>query len=250
MDDEDWVKVAMNDNAMVVDLLLQLSKAALPQPPTSSFPKLAWSVRQRRSKHVLRHQVDMKKKGEPLRASPTTPLSWSGATSVSCGGALDGFEESSKPKNSARSKVSVRREATTSKRPRKKKTLAQLKEEVNAQMREKMDLRNELAALRLTYEKETAINERLKRLQQSQQTMKSLATAAASGDAISHQLEQVVAVCEPTTVLPSHGHPDKPDSLEQLCPSNESCKLQEAEKKVSAFTLPDLNLPLEESVAC
>ncbi|XP_015870698.1 uncharacterized protein LOC107407881 isoform X4 [Ziziphus jujuba] len=146
--------------------------------------------------------------------------------------------------------VSVRREATTSKRPRKKKTLAQLKEEVNAQMREKMDLRNELAALRLTYEKETAINERLKRLQQSQQTMKSLATAAASGDAISHQLEQVVAVCEPTTVLPSHGHPDKPDSLEQLCPSNESCKLQEAEKKVSAFTLPDLNLPLEESVAC
>lgn len=102
MDDEDWVEVAINDNAMVVDLLLQLSKAAAPLP-TPPIPKLAWSVRQRRSKHAMRHQMDTKK-GEPARASPTTPLSWSGATSAS-GGALDGFEESSKPKNSARSKV-------------------------------------------------------------------------------------------------------------------------------------------------
>lgn len=72
---------------------------------------------------------------------------------------------------------------------------------------------------------------------QSQQTMKTVPTAAVSGEAISHQLKQVDAVCRPTTmtttsVLPTRGH----------------CKVgvQEAEKKGSAFTLPDLNLPLEE----
>lgn len=80
--------------------------------------------------------------------------------------------------------------------------------------------------------------------------MKSLTTGAASGDAISHRLEQFVAVCEPMSVLPTRGHSDKPDSMGQLCPSNECCKLEEAEKKVSAFTLPDLNLSLEEDVAC
>ena len=105
--DEEWLKAAMTDDAVVVDLLLHLSKAA-PPPSKLSSPafRLAWSVRQRRSKHVMRHQdqVDVKK-GEPTRASPTTPLSWSGATSAS-GGVLDGFEESSKP---ARSKVRMLR---------------------------------------------------------------------------------------------------------------------------------------------
>lgn len=77
---------------------------------------------------------------------------------------------------------------------------------------------------------------------QLQQTMKTVPTAAVSGEAISHQLEQMDAVCRPTTttsVLSTCGHCNN---------SNESCNVavQEAEKKGSAFTLPDLNLPLEE----
>ncbi|OMO94472.1 hypothetical protein COLO4_16318 [Corchorus olitorius] len=65
--------------------------------------QLKWSVRQCLSKQALR------KKGEPALASPTTPLSWSGGTSVSKGGVgADGSEESSrpplKPLDNARSK--------------------------------------------------------------------------------------------------------------------------------------------------
>ncbi|KAF3450935.1 hypothetical protein FNV43_RR07024 [Rhamnella rubrinervis] len=243
--DEEWLKAAMTDDAVVVDLLLHLSKAAPPPSKLSSSAfQLAWSVRQRRSKHVMRHhqdEVDVRK-GEAARASPTTPLTWSGATSAS-GGALDGFEESSKP---ARSKIGVRRETSSSKRPRKKKTLAQLKEEVNELTNERIDLRQELDTLRLTFEKERATNERLKRLK-SQQTMKTVPTAAVSGEAVSHQFEQMDAVCRPTTTTTTTTTSVLP-TLVDCDNSDESCKVvvQEAEKKGSAFTLPDLNLPLEE----
>lgn len=95
----------MSDDSMVVEMLLRLHKAEPPPAPTSKkgapVLQLEWSVRQRRSKQVPR------KKGDATRASPTTPLSWSGATSVSGGGA-DGFEESSKllkPIDNPRSKV-------------------------------------------------------------------------------------------------------------------------------------------------
>lgn len=117
-DAEDWVKLAMKDDVAVVSVLLDIRHAEPPPPPSKSTRhgspvlKLEWSVRQRRSKHVPRQNssdvVDgKKKKAEPTRASPTTPLSWSGGTSVS-GGAIDGSEESSKPPkptDAARSKV-------------------------------------------------------------------------------------------------------------------------------------------------
>ncbi|PON81010.1 hypothetical protein TorRG33x02_232400 [Trema orientale] len=109
-DVDDWVKLAMNDDVTVADFLFRLRKAGYqrrrrPPPPSPASPplELYWSVRQRRSKPLI------KKKAEPTRASPTTPLSWSGGTSVSGGGAtIDGFEESSKPAKptgGARSKV-------------------------------------------------------------------------------------------------------------------------------------------------
>ena len=112
MSGDDWVKLAMNDDLTVADLLSRLKQAGyerrVPPPPSQEAEpplKLYWSVRQRRSK-------PLKKKADSTRASPTTPLSWSGATtSVSgCGGAatIDGFEESSrpvKPTGGARSKV-------------------------------------------------------------------------------------------------------------------------------------------------
>lgn len=89
-------------DAMVADALLSLKRTdrQLRPPPlkqSSPAPPLDWSVRQRRSRHPARHQdVEMKKirktDGEPARASPTTPLSWSCAASVS-----GGSEESSKP---------------------------------------------------------------------------------------------------------------------------------------------------------
>ncbi|OMO97694.1 hypothetical protein CCACVL1_04487, partial [Corchorus capsularis] len=101
----------MTDTILVAEVLLSLVQARCPPPPEPSSKtnsgspalQLEWSVRQRRSKQALR------KKGEPARASPTTPLSWSGGTSVSGGGGgADGSEESSrpplKPLDNARSK--------------------------------------------------------------------------------------------------------------------------------------------------
>lgn len=107
MSEEEWVRVAMRDDLMVVEVLLQLHQAEPPpQPPphsenTAPPLQLEWTVRQRRSKPLPR------KKSDSARASPTTPLSWSGATSVS-GGVADGIEESSrpcKPIDNTRSKV-------------------------------------------------------------------------------------------------------------------------------------------------
>ena len=116
MSEEEWVKEAMTDVMLVAEVLLSLVQAESPPPPPEQSSKnnstsspalqLEWSVRQRRSKQALR------KKGESARASPTTPLSWSGGTSVSGGGGADGSEESSrppsKPVDNARSKVRLR----------------------------------------------------------------------------------------------------------------------------------------------
>ncbi|XP_034209935.1 uncharacterized protein LOC117623166 isoform X2 [Prunus dulcis] len=294
-DDDGWVNLAMNDEAAVVDVLLLLRHAEPPRPSKTSrdLPSLRWSVRQRRSKNVPRHHhaSDLvvvegkdKKKGESseARASPTTPLSWSGATSVS-GGALDGSEESSrapKPTDAARSKVAVRSEAAIFKRPRKKKTLAELKEEESFLLKERRNLKNQLATLRLTVEKQRATNESLRKiktithclktsrslsfqqwptpgslvsstkdasciqldLQLPLTTMKAT-TSVVPGESISYQLEQVNAVGVPTKIMPTIVHCSNLGASQSSCPPNVSCKVEEAGSQDAAFSLPDLNLP-------
>lgn len=109
MTGEDWIHEAMCDDSLVAEALICLLHA---EPQTKSGGasdlKLKWTVRQRRTK-----AASLRKKGdENTRASPTTPLSWSGATSFSGGGggggAVDGLEESSgavKLSEAVRSKV-------------------------------------------------------------------------------------------------------------------------------------------------
>ncbi|ONI16377.1 hypothetical protein PRUPE_3G095200 [Prunus persica] len=260
-DDDGWVNLAMNDEAAVVDVLLLLRHAEPPRPSKTSrdLPSLRWSVRQRRSKNVPRHHhaSDLvvvegkdKKKGESsaARASPTTPLSWSGATSVS-GGALDGSEESSrppKPTDAARSKVAVRSEAAIFKRPRKKKTLAELKEEESFLLKERRNLKNQLATLHLTVEKQKATNESLRKIKLDLQlpltTMKAT-TSVVPGESISYQLEQVNAVGVPTKIMPTIVHCSNLGASQSSCPPNVSCKVEEAGSQDAAFSLPDLNLP-------
>ncbi|AAF27116.1 hypothetical protein; 14670-15257 [Arabidopsis thaliana] len=107
MSGENWIRVAMSDDSMVAEALLRLRHSEPKNRVDASPLKLKWSVRQRRSK-----------KGDQTRASPTTPLSWSGATSLSGGGGsggsgagattMEGLEESSaavKPSEPFRSKV-------------------------------------------------------------------------------------------------------------------------------------------------
>ncbi|XP_041018662.1 uncharacterized protein LOC121260730 [Juglans microcarpa x Juglans regia] len=253
MSDEEWAKDAMTDDSLVAYVLLRLNQE---QPPTQLPPPrgppalhLDWTVRQRRSKSVPR-TGDGKKKAELARASPTTPLSWSGATSVS-GGGLEGFEESSrsvKRTGVSRSKVAVRGETTTNKRSRKKKSLAELREEESFLLKERRTLKSELAALRLTVKKQRDANESFKKMKldlQSQQMMKAT-TSMASKEALSDRPQKMEEVCDPALIFPSDVSCANLDAAQSPCQSKSSPTVQEVRDCETPSMLPDLNLPLEE----
>lgn len=180
----DWTQEAMSDDSLVAEALICLHHAELPPLPVKnggSDLKLKWNVRQRRSKAA----TPSRKKGDHTRSSPTTPLSWNGtATSLSGGGgggsgapAVNGVEESSggvKLSEAFRSKISQTSVTTTTpfKRSRKKKTLAELKEEESLLLKEKKCLKNELASMRDMLKQQRARNESLKKIQQAAESQK------------------------------------------------------------------------------
>lgn len=74
-DTDNWVNTAINNTELVVNLLIKLRQSS----PSPLPLQKNWTIRQRRSLPP--------KKSPETRASPTTPLSYSGgATSVSNGG--------------------------------------------------------------------------------------------------------------------------------------------------------------------
>ncbi|XP_010419388.1 PREDICTED: uncharacterized protein LOC104705098, partial [Camelina sativa] len=103
----------------------------------------------------------------------------SGATSLSGGGGtVEGLEESSaavKPSEAVRSKISqtsaITTIATTTlfKRSRKKKTLAELKEEEIMLLKESNGLKNELASMRDLVEQQRERNKALKKMKAESQ---------------------------------------------------------------------------------
>ncbi|XP_058114177.1 uncharacterized protein LOC131257029 isoform X2 [Magnolia sinica] len=154
---EPWLQAAMSDESLAAEVLMRISRAAA-APEPAPLP-LCWGQRQPRSRQTLRAGILHAKKeeddDEARRGSPTTPLSWSGGSSLS--GSGDVCEESSrsgKPlaasgagnsSDCGRSKIAVSSEAIpsfrlTSGRTRKRKTFAQLKEEENSLMEERMEL--------------------------------------------------------------------------------------------------------------
>ncbi|KAI3785989.1 hypothetical protein L1987_45115 [Smallanthus sonchifolius] len=171
MTEADWVTAAMADNDVVAEVLLRLRLPSL--PPSSKrrrpAPPQSWTIHQRRSR--TQPILPASNKSETPRASPSTPLSWSGATSVSGGGgaliadALDSTQPNHNCSDISRSKViRTPSETTPTKRPRKKKTLAALKEEGIVLMEEQNDLKKKLAALQANCEKQREENERLKKI--------------------------------------------------------------------------------------
>ncbi|KAK1434032.1 hypothetical protein QVD17_10950 [Tagetes erecta] len=158
----DWVTTAMADNDVVADLLLRLRlNRPRPAPPQS------WTIHQPRSKP----QPLINPPSDTPRTSPSTPLSWTAATSVTGGAAsiADVLLNSEQPHHNcsdvSRSKVKGPSETTLSKRPRKKKTLAALREEGIVLMDEQNDLKRKLAVLQANCEKQRKDNERLKKIQ-------------------------------------------------------------------------------------
>ncbi|CAF2060300.1 unnamed protein product, partial [Brassica napus] len=168
MSGENWTHVAMSDDSLVADALLQLRHSEPMKKSNASLVKLKWSVRQRRSR-----------KGDQTRASPTTPLSLSDAMSLSGGGGVttvEGLEESSatvKPSETVRSKVSQTGAITPTtlfKRSRKKKTLAELKDEEVMLLKESKCLKNELARMRDLVEEQRTRNNALKKMKAESQS--------------------------------------------------------------------------------
>ncbi|XP_061339328.1 uncharacterized protein LOC133286009 [Gastrolobium bilobum] len=235
MCDDDWVKVAMADDSVVVDLLLRLN------PPP--YLHLHWTVRQPRSKH---------NKPDSTRASPTTPLSWTAATSPSAGAvdAYDDFTRPTKLPETSRSKVANPSETATTKKSRRKKTSAELKEEENLLLKERRSLENELASLRLTIEKRRATNESLKRMKldmESLQNSKTATTSELSGKAVYGPSQFVDAGCHPSTPISPKTVTHKVlDDNSLVYAANASPKAQEIDNQESKFVLPDLNLPVDE----
>lgn len=269
MPEEEWVQTAIMDDSVVAELLLRLSQAnpsPSPIPAPAPLPAklkrtgspLEWSVRRSRSK-----QVSVNAKKAAPRASPTTPLSWSGGTSVSCGGgggsggAVDGgCEESSgsphplyKTPSSTRSKtlldsqVNGTSDATTSKRSRKKKTLAELKMDEIMLIKERKQLKKQVALLRASVENQRETNQRLKRMKLDvlpQQANERGTTVAYDG--ISGQYQQEVQPSYPVIPILLEKAANKvavsPSSLE---------KQQDVSDLDSNFVLPDLNIPFGEA---
>ncbi|XP_073056318.1 uncharacterized protein [Primulina eburnea] len=258
--DDDWVKAAMTDETMVVELLVRLHHASstpIRHLKPAEFP-LEWTVRQRRSKPV---SVSSSSKKQAPRASPTTPLSWSGATSYSggCGGggggatSLEGcLEESSrpsKPSTSARSKANGDGEKSSFKRSRKKKTLVELKEEENLLVKERRELKRDIASLRLRLEKQWATNESLKRTKIELQLHNDRGMASVTKGMISVQLQQKQTAFDSIPAMVAAPILNS-DALLHCT----ALKQKEIAAFNPKFLVPDLNMPFEEDhnleVAC
>ncbi|KAE8724487.1 hypothetical protein F3Y22_tig00010495pilonHSYRG00001 [Hibiscus syriacus] len=172
---DEWIRAAMKDVNVVVELLVRLKQAqAAPPAPKSAAVALKWGIRQPRSK-AMSMRREAKRQGDfnvSSRRSPTTPLSWSGGGGAASPSAADGFEETSKqfsrspPTVPSRSKGTAVNEttSTTTKRSRRKKTFAELKEEESLLLKERVNLEKEMASMRATCKEQRARNENLKRI--------------------------------------------------------------------------------------
>lgn len=251
---DEWIRAAITDDNVVVELLVRLKQAqAAPPAPKSALPILRWGIRQPRSRSMLL-RCDAKRDGDfnvSARGSPTTPLCWSGGSGDASPSAADGFEETSKhvirspPVASSRSKGTASSESnrTSTKRSRRKKTFAELKEEENLLLKERVHLEKEIASTRATCNEHRATNENLKRirLDLNMDTIK-------NSSLIADESEKVPCLRVPSSsdsTLP-------PEALDDdRKPSLDSCnvgKVNSSEKSV--FMLPDLNMMPAEDDSC
>ncbi|KAF6143693.1 hypothetical protein GIB67_021703 [Kingdonia uniflora] len=237
-DDDDWVEFAFKDDLMVAELLMQLS-----QTQSLSVPTLMWGQRMPRSKQIQRCSDAVpiiKKEGDSTRASPTTPLSWSGCGTSHSGGASgggggtaaagDGYDDSRRismgPTTHRRSKV------IRTGRSKKKKKLTDVKEEETLLLKERIQLNKELTALKTICEEQRDRNTRLKRIKfdLQSQSSKQKCTTEVPKERVCNQL------CS-TEGNDHHTISQHPNSYEVQ---------RDVADGENSFFLPDLNLPLEE----
>ncbi|KAL5785992.1 hypothetical protein ACOSQ2_008384 [Xanthoceras sorbifolium] len=257
---DEWVRAAMTDDSVVVELLVRLkqaqAQAAMPVAKSVAVAELRWGIRQPRSRSLSTMRCDGAgsqrggKGGDSAtsnsrRASPTTPLSWSGGGggAVSPSATADAFEETSRHQTSsgARSKGIATNETTSNatKRSRKKKTFAELKEEEGLLLKEKIHLKKEIETLRATFKEHCAANVNLKRMKLDLGLHSAKNPSETACDetqkTISNQVHMGVAECIPSS-LPSL-------STVVDIPLLESCEAHKAASTHNSLCLlPDLNM--------
>ncbi|KAF3960778.1 hypothetical protein CMV_014532 [Castanea mollissima] len=235
---DEWMRAAMTDDMVVVQLLVRLkqsqaassSSSLLKSPPRAVVP-LRWGIRQPRSRSATLRcdgAVSRRKDADSTRCSPTTPLSWSGGASPSAtADDSTSFHTSLSYAATARSKGTATNESTATKRTRRKKTFAELKEEESSLLNERIQLNKELEKLRATFKEQNARNESFKKMKLD------LGLHSAMNLSASQRVDSSTLTVQDTN-----------DNRPQL----DSC---EADKAASAgcsnLMLPDLNMvPTEE----
>ncbi|XP_077238031.1 uncharacterized protein LOC143879497 [Tasmannia lanceolata] len=169
---EAWLRAAMSDDSLAAEMLIRLSQPVAAAPAVAP---LRWGLRQPRSKQITRSVTVEAKNEEVRRASPTTPLSFSGGgTSPSGGyGCVESSRSGKRPAYVDGASKVVASEVNTfrlsNRRTRKKKTFAELKEEENLLMMEKMELNEELESMQIAFKELRDKNESLKKLKLSLQ---------------------------------------------------------------------------------
>ncbi|XP_019163129.1 PREDICTED: uncharacterized protein LOC109159483 [Ipomoea nil] len=256
---DDWLAAAMTDDAVVVDLLFRLkqspfSEACTPPPHPAAtrllhmrLPSPSWGHRQPRSKPTASASRKEAAAGSSARFSPTTPLSWSGGAASPSDG---GFDESSRLPSSSdltsafRSKVNESSNVGSSSGQgqgcRRKKTFGDLVEEENSLLKERVQLKRELASLHVTLNQQKARSQDLKRIKID------LNMQSACDRGVGPRANEPSTQCNnPMQVLSRQRYTEdeeEEDEEEQVVLSDSS-----QNKGGGGFILPDLNMtPLED----
>ncbi|XP_074287078.1 uncharacterized protein LOC141612243 [Silene latifolia] len=234
MKDEWWLRAAISDVAIVADILLRLKDSSYPCPSPSSFLQPSWGVRQPRSKPSSSSSLPPEKNNNTdTRRSPTTPLSWSEDSS-----SLNFIPPPSDP---IRSKISAASDTptTSSKRPKRKKTFAELREEEASLLKERIYLNKEMATLRMTLEEQRSMNVNLKRIKLDMQTETGI-NLEAKPNTEEDRNTRIYQTCEGVSSSVSSQF-RKEDASAHLC-ATPTPKGGSSHSHKPIFVLPDLNM--------
>ncbi|XP_010417289.1 PREDICTED: uncharacterized protein LOC104703053 isoform X2 [Camelina sativa] len=173
---DEWVETALTDDVMLVELLLRLKHAGTVKSDNQAvnLPELRWGIRQRRSRPSRLGGVVnvggvggyLKKETDSARASPMTPLCWSGGSTSPSTATADGFEDTSRLASCSTSGSKAINEFTSScfwRSKKKKKTSFELKDAEHLHLKERLDL-EKIANVQATYFERNAKNQSLKRI--------------------------------------------------------------------------------------
>ena len=244
VNEDEWVRAAMADDTVVVELLLRLKQGTVSHKSHHQLIPFSWGVKQPRSRSRLSAAVSRCDAAVSTRCSPTTPLSWSAGT--------DSYEDSSRHHHhhAAISKATATSGYTgnsaSTKRCRRKKTFAELKEEESSLLKESIYLKKEIATVNANFEAQRAKNESLKRMKLDVGLKY-------------HQNNPSSTSVEPQCVLAGQPHQRIVVSTEALIrPIQEDTHSLASESRPnrikstgeSFFLIPDLNMVPSEDVSC